>query len=89
MAGKKGCSGGYRPGSGRPAGATAIKKAGKAKVKKKKVVEPEPSKASVTFLDAFVVKKRPQRLSPQPHRACGRRSNPGHADGCFRPASLS
>ena len=57
MAGKKGCSGGYRPGAGRPAGATAIKKTGQAKAKKKKVVDLEPSKASVTFLDAFVVKK--------------------------------
>ena len=64
MAGKKGCSGGYRPGSGRPAGATAIKKAGQAKVKKKKVVEPEPSKASVTFLDAFVVKKKAAAAEP-------------------------
>ena len=36
MAGKKGCSGGYRPGAGRPAGATAIKKTGQAKAKKKK-----------------------------------------------------
>ena len=57
MAGKKGCSGGYRPGAGRPAGGTAIKKTGNSKgSKKKKVIDPEPSKASVNFLGAFVKK---------------------------------
>ena len=71
MAGTQGCSGGWRPGAGRKPGATAIKRIGKAKSKKKKVVDLEPSKASVTFLDSFVVKKRRQRLSPRPHRACG------------------
>ena len=71
MAGKKGCSGGYRPGAGRPAGATAIKKTGQAKAKKKKVVDLEPSKASVTFLAAFVVKKRPQRLEPTAAQSVG------------------
>ena len=64
MAGKKGCSGGYRPGAGRPAGATAIKKTGQAKAKKKKVVDLEPSKASVTFHDAFVVKKKAAAAEP-------------------------
>ena len=64
MAGKKGCSGGYRPGAGRPAGAMAIKKTAQAKAKKKKVVDLEPSKASVTFLDAFVVKKKAAAAEP-------------------------
>ena len=54
MAGKKGCSGGYRPGAGRPTGATAIKKTGKATTKKQKAVDAEPSTASVKFLSAFV-----------------------------------
>ena len=49
MAGKKGCSGGYRPGAGRPAGATAIKKTGKANAKKKKVVA-RKRKSTIPFL---------------------------------------
>ena len=58
MAGVKGRSGGYRPGAGRRPGATAIKKnAQRATRKKKKAADPEPTKASVNFLDAFVVKK--------------------------------
>ena len=64
MAGKPGCSGGWRPGAGRKPGTTAIKTIGKAKPKKKKVVDLEPSKASVTFLDAFVVKKKAAAAEP-------------------------
>ena len=64
MAGKPGCSGGRRAGAGRKPGATAIKKTGKAKAKKMKVVDLEPSKASVTFLDAFVVKKKAAAAEP-------------------------
>ena len=62
MPGKKGCSGGYRPGAGRPPGATAIKKTSKAKAKKKKVIDPDPlpeASASVKFLAAFVVRQAP------------------------------
>ena len=58
MVGKPGCSGGRRAGAGRKPGTTAIKKTGKATTKKKKVTDLDPSSASVTFLDAFVVKKK-------------------------------
>ena len=58
IAGKPGCSGGRRAGAGRKPGTTAIKKTGKATTKKKKVTDLDPSSASVTFLDAFVVKKK-------------------------------
>ena len=48
----------YRTGAGRPAGSYSItKKAKGAARKKKKAADPEPTKASVNFLDAFVVKK--------------------------------
>ena len=58
MPGVKGRSGGYRTGAGRPAGSYSItKKAKGAARKKKKAADPEPTKASVNFLDAFVVKK--------------------------------
>ena len=58
MAGVKGRSGGYRPGAGRRPGATAIKKKAKGAIrKKKKAGDPEPTKASVDLLGAFVVKK--------------------------------
>ena len=64
MAGKPGCSGGRRAGSCRKPGATKIKTIGKAKSNKKKVVDIEPSKASVTFLNAFVVKKKAAVAEP-------------------------
>jgi len=58
MVGVKGRSGGYRPGAGRRPGAKTIKKKAKgATSKKKKAADPEPTKASVTFFGAFVVKK--------------------------------
>ena len=60
MVGVKGRSGGYRPGAGRRPGATAIKKKAKGatrKKKNKKAADPEPTKASVDLLGAFVVKK--------------------------------
>ena len=58
MPGKKGASGGWRPGAGRKPGATAIKKKGKGKATKKaKAAAPEPSKASAKFLATFLVKK--------------------------------
>ena len=57
--GVKGRSGGCRPGAGRRPGATAIKRKvnGATRNKNKKAADPEPTKASVNFLDAFVVKK--------------------------------
>ena len=58
MVGVKGRSGGCRPGAGQRPGATAIKKKAKgATRKKKKAADPEPTKASVDLLGAFVVKK--------------------------------
>ena len=46
--------------------------------RKKKIVDIEPSKASVTFLNKFrSLENKRQRLSTQPHRVCGRYSNPG------------
>ena len=59
MVGVKGRSGGYRPGAGRRPGATAIKKKAKGATrnKKKKAADPEPTKASVKLVGAFVVKK--------------------------------
>ena len=77
MAGTQGCSGGWRPGAGRKPGATAIKRIGKAKSKKKKVVDLEPSKASVTFLDSFVVKKKTAAAEPTAAQSVRLPSNPG------------
>ena len=58
MVGVKGRSGGYRPGANRRPGATAIEEKAKgATRKKKKAADPEPTKASVDLLGAFVVKK--------------------------------
>ena len=81
MAGKPGCSGGRRAGAGRKPGTTAIKKTGKATTKKKKVTDLDPSSASVTFLDAFVVKKKAaaaEAAAAESVRAS--RSNPGLTD---------
>ena len=57
MVGVKGRSGGYRTGAGRPAGSKSITKKAKGAARKKKMGDPEPTKASVTLFDAFVVKK--------------------------------
>ena len=65
MPGKKGASGGWRPGAGRKPGATAIKKKGKGKATKKaKAADPEPSTASAKFLAMFVVKKAAAAAAP-------------------------
>ena len=58
MAGKKGCSGGYRPGAGRPAGSTAIKQKGQAKAKKKVVIDLEPSDLTVIHFTAMLTPSR-------------------------------
>ena len=92
MAGKKGCSGGYRPGAGRPAGSTAIKKKGQAKAKKKVVIDLEPSTASVNFLSAFVVKKAVPAADPaatQSVRSPSRSQGRAFAGRCFASGRLS
>ena len=58
MVGVKGRSGDYRTGAGRLVGSKSIAKKPKgATRKKKKAADPEPTKASVDLLGAFVVKK--------------------------------
>ena len=58
MVGVKGRSGGYRTGAGRPVGSKSIAKKPKGATRnKKKAADPEPTKASVDLLGAFVVKK--------------------------------
>ena len=64
MVGKKGCSGGWRPGAGRRPGATTIKKKVKSKVKKpsKKKTSAKPTvveqlkPASATFFENWHTK---------------------------------
>ena len=90
MAGKKGCSGGYRPGAGRPAGATAIKKKGQANAKKKAVIDLEPSTASVNFLAAFVVNKAVPAAEPAATQSVRSPSKPGPClCRCFASGRLS
>ena len=69
MVGKKGHSGGRRPGAGRKPGTTAIKKKGTAKTTKMaKATAPEPSMASVNLLKTFVMKKA--AAASAPHVRC-------------------
>ena len=63
MVGTAGHSGGRRPGAGRPAGSTSIKKkatgTGNKKGKGKGAVPAGPSAASVKFFGAFITKPAP------------------------------
>ena len=70
MLGTKGCSGGYRPGAGRPAGATAIKKRARARPRRRRSLT--LSRARLASTSSKRLSWRTQRQSLLPLRAYGR-----------------